>query len=138
MDSLITSGGVTPGQVDSPNLRFIRQAFDVSVERGFVAGLEELLANAAEDCEFRPYISSGEPISGHDAIRAFYRSAIKAGTEMRLRPTAFREEDDMVIVNGTMRVGRPSGGFAESQLSWTYKFRDGLLAEVAWRPRRAG
>ena len=135
MDSLITSGGVSPGQVDSPNLRIIRHAFDVSVERGFVAGLEVLLANAAEDCEFRPYISSGDPISGHDAIRAFYRSAMKAGTEMRLRPTAFREEDEMVIVNGTMRDGRPSGGFAESQISWTYKFRDGLLAEASWSPR---
>jgi hypothetical protein len=42
----------------------------------------------------------------------------------------------MVLVNGSMRVGRPSGGFSESQISWIYKFRDGQLAEASWSPRR--
>lgn len=136
MDSLSLSAPITHGQNDSQNLRIIREAFDVSVEKGFVAGLEALLVHAREDCEFRPYIASGDPVSGHDAIRAFYRSAMKAGTEMKMRPTAFREEGDTVIVNGTMRVGRPSGGFSESQISWTYKFRDGQLAQAGWSPRR--
>jgi ketosteroid isomerase-like protein len=114
----------------------IKAAFDVSVAQGFMAGLEALLEHAREDCEFRPYIASGHIICGHDAIRAFYRSAMSAGTEMRLRATTFHEDGDTVIVNGSMRVGRPSGGFSESQISWTYKFRDGLLADASWRPRR--
>jgi hypothetical protein len=41
-----------------------------------------------------------------------------------------------VIVNGTMRVARPGGGFSESQISWTYRFDDGRLAEASWSPRR--
>jgi len=41
-----------------------------------------------------------------------------------------------VIVNGTMRVARPGGGFSESQISWTYRFHDGRLAEASWSPRR--
>ena len=138
MDSQIASAPLAHGQNDSPNLRIVRAAFDVSVEKGFVAGLEALLDHAREDCTFRPYIASGEPISGHDAVRAFYRSAANDGTEMRLRPTTFREEGDTVIVNGTMRVARPSGGFSESQISWTYEFQDGLLAAASWCPRRPG
>jgi hypothetical protein len=137
MDSLTTPRTPRDGLAESANLKMIRAAFDVSVGQGFMAGLEALLDNAREDCEFRPYIASGHIICGHDAIRAFYRAAMAAGTEMRLRPTTFQEEGDTVTVNGTMRVGRPSGGFSESQISWTYKFREGLLAEASWSPRRA-
>jgi ketosteroid isomerase-like protein len=130
MDSLATAGSV--------NLRTIKDAFDVSASQGFLPGVEALLAPAREDCEFRPYIASGHVIRGRDAIRAFYRSAMKAGTDMRLRASSFHEEGDSVIVHGSMRVGRPSGGFSESQISWTYRFQDGLLAEVAWSPRSGG
>jgi ketosteroid isomerase-like protein len=136
MDSLADRTEPTEGQTESSNLRLIRGAFDVSVTQGFMAGLEALLDFAREDCEFRPYIASGHIITGHDAIRAFYRSATAAGTEMRLRPKSFHEEGDSVIVQGTLRVGRPSGGFSESQISWTYRFRDGQLAQASWSPRR--
>ena len=129
MDSLATAG--------STNLRTVKAAFDASTNQGFMAGLEFLLAHAREDCEFRPYIASGDAIRGHDAIRAFYRAAVKGGTEMRLRATSFDEDGDSVVVYGSMRVGRPGGGFSESQISWTYRFEDGLLASVAWSPRRA-
>ena len=130
MDSLATA--------ESVNLRTIKDAFDISERQGFMAGLEVLLAKASEDCEFRPYIAPGDSVRGHDAIRAFYRAAFKAGTDMRLRAISFQEVGDAVIVYGSMRVGRPSGGFSESQISWTYRFRDGLLAEVSWSPRRRG
>jgi ketosteroid isomerase-like protein len=127
MDSMATA--------ESTNLDTIKAAFDVSVNQGFMAGLEILLARAREDCEFRPYIASGQSLRGPDAVRAFYRSAIKAGTDMRLRGASFHEDGESVIVDGAMRVGRPTGGFSESQISWTYRFRDGLLAEVSWSPR---
>jgi ketosteroid isomerase-like protein len=130
MDSLATA--------ESTNLGTVKAAFDVSVNQGFMAGLEVLLAHAREDCEFRPYIASGHIIRGHDAIRAFYRSAVKAGTDMRMRPSSFHEDGDSVIVHGSMRVGRPSGGFSESQIRWTYEFEDGRLVRVAWGPRSAG
>jgi ketosteroid isomerase-like protein len=136
MDSLATRRAPTTGRAESPHVRIIREAFEVSVSQGFMAGLEALLEHAREDCEFSPYIASGHVICGHDAIRAFYRSAMSAGTDMRLRPTTFHEDGDTVIVYGSMRVGRPSGGFSESQISWTYKFRDGQLAEASWSPRR--
>ena len=136
MDSLAARPAPQNGHAESPNLHVIKQAFRASVDDGFEAGLEELLSVAHADCEFRPYIASGHIISGHDAIRAFYRSAASAGTDMRLRPATFHEEGDTVVVNGSMRVGRPSGGFSESQISWTYRFRDGQLAQASWSPRR--
>jgi ketosteroid isomerase-like protein len=136
MDSLAARTEPTEGLTEPSNLGLIRDAFDVSMSQGFMAGLEALLEFAREDCEFRPYIASGHIITGHDAIRAFYRAAASAGTDMRLRAKSFHEDGDSVIVHGTMRVGRPSGGFSESQISWTYKFRDGRLAEASWSPRR--
>jgi ketosteroid isomerase-like protein len=136
MDSLVARGEPRDGHPESPNLEMIRAAFEVSVQQGFMPGLEALLEHAREDCEFRPYIASGHIICGHEAIRAFYRSAMKAGTEMSLRPSTFHEDGDTVVVNGSMRVGRPSGGFSESQISWTYKFREGRLAQASWSPRR--
>ena len=136
MDSLAARTAPADAPPESSNLRLIRDAFDVSVTQGFMAGLEALLEFAREDCEFRPYIASGHIITGHDAIRAFYRSAAAGGTDMRLHPKSFREDGDSVIVYGSMRVGRPSGGFSESQISWTYTFRDGQLAQASWSPRR--
>jgi ketosteroid isomerase-like protein len=125
----------TNGHQESQNLQVIKAAFTASVDQGFEAGLEALLKVAHHDCEFRPYIAAGDVIRGHDEIRAYYQEAIAAGTDMRMRPTSFEEVGDRIVVNGSMRVGRPSGGFAESQISWTYKFRDGLLAEAGWSPR---
>ncbi len=119
---------------DSPNLLAIKEAFRASVEDGFEAGLEALLRLSHPDCEFRPYIAD-RSLRGHDEIRAYYREAIAAGNDMRLRPTTFHELGDHVVVDGTVRVGRPTGGFSESQISWIYRFREGRLAEAGWGPR---
>jgi ketosteroid isomerase-like protein len=133
MDSHASTAPVD-GHVDSTNLERIKAAFRVTMDDGFVAGLEELLAIAHEDCEFRPY-TADRVLHGHDEIRAFYRAAAESGTDMKLRPARFREDGDRVVVDGTMRVLRASGGLSESQISWTYRFRDGRLAEAGWGPR---
>jgi ketosteroid isomerase-like protein len=136
MDSRATTAPAN-GHLDSSNLESIKTAFRVSVDQGFVAGLEALLAIAHENCEFRPYTAGERVLRGHDEIRAFYREAAEAGTEMKMRPAAFREDGDRVVVDGSMRVVRASGGFSESQISWTYRFRDGRLTEAGWGPRES-
>jgi ketosteroid isomerase-like protein len=135
MDSLVARPGSQNADAESANLRRIREAFRASVDEGFEAGLEALLRVAHQDCEFRPYIASDRVLRGHDEIRRYYDEAIAAGTQMRLHPTSFRELGDEVVVDGSIRVARPAGGFAESQISWTYRFRDGRLAEASWGPR---
>ncbi len=122
-------------QRESANLLAIKEAMQVTVDEGVEAGVDALLRIAREDCEFRPYAGPDRVLCGHDAIRAYYSEALAAGTQMRLTPTAFRDVGDDVVADGTMRVERPTGGFAESQISWTFRFRDGLLAEAAWGPR---
>ena len=135
MDLLAGHAEPRNGHVDSPNMLAIKEAFRASVEDGFEAGLEALLRLSHADCEFHPYIGD-HTLRGHEAIRAYYRDAIAAGTDMRLRPTHFHEVGDEVVVDGTIRVGRPTGGFSESQISWVYRFRDGRLAAAGWGPRR--
>jgi ketosteroid isomerase-like protein len=124
-------------QPDSPKLQTIKEAFRASADEGFEAGLEALLSHAREDCEFRPYIASDRVLRGLEEIRAYYHEAIAAGTTMRLKPMTFHELGDEVVVDGTIRVERPGGGFSESQIRWTYTFRDGLLASAGWGPRGA-
>jgi ketosteroid isomerase-like protein len=118
-------------------MRFIREAFRASVQEGFEAGLEALLAGAHEDCEFRPYIAEGETLRGHEDVRRYYAEAVASGAHMRLNPTSFHDCGDDIVVHGSIRVARPSGGFSETQISWTYRFRDGRLAEAGWRPRQS-
>ena len=36
---------------------------------------------------------------------------------------------------GSARVQRSEGGFAETQVRWTWRFRDGLISEADWEPR---
>lgn len=125
------------GHAESANMQAIKQAFRVSVEDGFEAGLETLLSHAHEDCEFRPYTASGQVLQGHEEVRRYYGEAIAAGTQIRVNPTSFHERGDEVVVHGSIRVARPSGGFAETQISWNYRFRDGRLASAGWSPRLA-
>jgi ketosteroid isomerase-like protein len=136
MDSM--TGPVEPrlDHADSPNLRVVKDAFEVLDQGGLEAALEHLLSHAHADVEFSPYLASGQVLRGPDEIRAFYRGQLEAGTSLVPRPSSFEERGDEVVVNGSLRVVRATGGFAESQISWTYRFRDGRLQEARWGPRR--
>ncbi|HEV3375752.1 MAG TPA: nuclear transport factor 2 family protein [Thermoleophilaceae bacterium] len=137
MDS--TAGPVGRGldQVDSPNLRVVMTAYEVLGENGLEASLEHLLSHAHEDFEFTPYVGAGRVLRGADEVRAFFRGQIEGGTALVARATSFEECGDDVVVNGSLRVVRSSGGFAETQIRWTYRFRDGRLLEARGGPRRA-
>jgi ketosteroid isomerase-like protein len=137
MDSM--AGPVEPGleHADSPNVRVVRDTFDVLVEGGMEAAIEHLLSHSHDDVEFAPHVGAGIVLRGIDEVRAFYRGQVESGTVMTARPSSIEERGDEVIVNGSLRVVRPAGGFAESQLSWTYRFRDGRITEARAGPRRA-
>ena len=138
MDSLAARPAANNDHAESPNMLAIKEAFRASVDDGFEAGLEALLSRAHEDCEFRPYIADNQVLRGHDEVRRYYGEAIAGGALMRLNPTSFHEQGDEIVVHGSIRVARPSGGFAETQICWNYRFRDGRLAAAGWSPRRAG
>jgi ketosteroid isomerase-like protein len=121
---------------DSPNVRVVKDAFDLLGEGGLEAAVEHLLSHAHADVEFRPYVGAGQVLRGPAEVRAFFRGQREAGTSLVPRPSSFEDCGNEVVVNGSLRVVRSSGGFAESQLSWTYRFRDGRLQEARWGPRR--
>ena len=96
----------SPPQADSANLHAIKEAFRAFGD-DIDAGLDLLLRNAHEDCEFRPYIGNDQVIRGPGEIRRYYDEARAAGTEMSINPTSFHEVGDEVIVHGSIRVATP-------------------------------
>jgi ketosteroid isomerase-like protein len=138
MDSLAARGEPNGARADSANLRVVKAAFRAFTDEGVMAGLEALLEHADEHCEFRPYTARTRVLRGPGEARSFFRGMLDEGVEMTLRSMSFHESDDSVVVNGSMRVARPTGGFSESQLSWTYRFREGKLVEASWGPRQVG
>ena len=56
---------------------------------------------------------------------------------MSLNPTSFHEDGDEVVVHGSIRVARPTGGFSEAQISWIYRFRDRAAGGAGWSPRQS-
>ena len=132
------AGPVEPGldHADSPNVRVVKDTFEVLEEGGLEAAIEHLLRHSHDDVEFAPYIGEGRVLRGPDEVRAFYRGQLESGTVLTARPSTIEEYGDEVVVNGSLRVLRPAGGFAESQISWTYRFRDGRLQEARGGPRR--
>jgi hypothetical protein len=122
--------------VESRNLLVVKEAFEALEDGGIDALLERLLRDADADIEVVPYVADGRVLHGADEIRTFFREQRATGTDLTLWPASFEARGDEVIVNGSLRVTRPSGGFAESQLSWTYRFRNGLLEAVRWGPRQ--
>ena len=123
--------------MDSPNTKAVKEAFRAFTEDGMEAGVESLLSFAHEDCCFRPYSAEGRVLHGADEVRTHFREAASSGTGIRVRPVRFEETgSDEVTVTGSVRVVRPSGGFAETQVCWIYRFRDELLEEATWVPRK--
>jgi ketosteroid isomerase-like protein len=137
MDSL--AGPVEPGleYADSANVRIVKGAFEAFDEGGLEAAIEHLLRHAHADAEFSPYAGAGQVLRGADEVRAFYRGQIDSGTVYMARLSSIEESADAVVANGSLRVLEPTGGFAESQISWTYRFRDGLIEQAGGGPRRA-
>ena len=132
MDSLKVGSGLP---LESANLLAIKEAFRAFTEDGVNAGVEALLSCAHEDCVFRPFSTGAPELHGHAEVRAHFRRAAQTGGTIEVRPKRFEENGDEVVVSGSIRVLRPGGGFAESQIRWIYTFRDGLVEEAHWGPR---
>ncbi len=139
-DDLTMAGGTT----STPDLPAIQRLYFRLAEEGALAGIEELLSFAHEDIEMRPYTATGpgspgggerEVLRGREEIREFFRTTVESGFKPQLRAKAFEVVGDSVVVRGSIRLTRPDGSFAETKLSWTFHFRDGLVDEVDWEPR---
>jgi ketosteroid isomerase-like protein len=139
-DDLTVAGSTT----STPDLAAIQRVYDRIAAEGALAGIEELLTFSHEDVEMRPYAGSGssspgggqqELLRGAEEIREFFRTTIESGFKPQPRAKALQVVGDSVVVRGSIRLTRPDGSFAETKISWTYHFRDGLVDEIGWEPR---
>jgi hypothetical protein len=130
--------GVSAPPLESANLRAIRVIFDALTEGGVATGAEELLRYSHPDCVYRLYMAGERVLHGREEARDYFSEAVASGASMSVRARTFEEHGDEVVVGGSVRLQRPSGGFAESQISWTFRFRDGLVEAANWGPRNSG
>lgn len=125
----------SPEDHSGANLRAIQEAFRVFADGGTVAGVEALLLISHRDCRYSPPSASGRVLQGREEVLAFYSEAAAEGTSISVRPRSFTAEGDEVVVSGSTRLMRREGSFAESQVRWIFRFRDGLVEEARWTPR---
>jgi len=135
---------MTSGMTSTPDLAAIQRVYDRTAADGAFAGVEDLLTFCHEDIEMRPYAGAGPSsagggqqavLRGPDEIREFFRTSIESGFKPQPRAKSFHVVGDSVVVRGSIRLTRPDGSFAETKVSWTYHFRDGLVDEMSWEPR---
>jgi hypothetical protein len=135
---------VAASTASTPDLAAIQRVYDRIVAEGVLAGIEDLLTFCHEDIEMRPYAASGpssagggsqEVLRGPEGIREFFRTSIESGFKPQPRAKALQVVGESVVVRGSIRLTRPDGSFAETKISWTYHFRDGLVDEITWEPR---
>jgi ketosteroid isomerase-like protein len=139
MDSV--AGPVEPlaHPADSPNLKVVKELFRAFLDEGVDATMQKLLRHSHEGTEFRLYSAAGRVLRGPGELREFFDQQAAEGTELSLRLGGFKERGDEVVVSGSVRLVRPTGGFAESQVCWFCRFReDGVLDSAHWGPRTAG
>jgi len=121
--------------LDSHELATIKEVYRAMQEDGLRRGGEYLADHVREDAAIRLYTTGSRVLHGRGEVRAFFADAESAGTSVILRPREFEVAGEEVTVTGSVRVERGEGGFAETQVLWTWRFRGGLIEEACWEPR---
>jgi ketosteroid isomerase-like protein len=139
-DELAVNRAAPPGT----NLEAIQKVWKLLDASGPLAATEELMRISHENVELHSYLARGaarpgeagdEVIRGREEVLAFLRRTTDEGVSIRARARSFEVKGDSVVVRGSVRVVRPDGSFAETKLSYSYHFRDGLIDEITWQPR---
>lgn len=121
--------------MDSRNLETVKELYRAMQEDGLRRGGEYLAVNAHEEARIRLYTTGERVLEGRDEIRSYFAEAEAGGTSVVLRAREYEERGDEVVVTGSARVLRAEGGFAETQVRWTWVFEDGLIKATRWEPR---
>jgi ketosteroid isomerase-like protein len=123
--------------VDSSNMLAVKGLWR-DLERGGVdAAMESMLSLCHEDAELRPYVAGGRTLHGADEVRDYFREIEAGGDTLHASPWSFEEIGDDIVVAGSIRVQRGDGSIADAQVSWTFRFRDGLIGRADFEPLAA-
>ena len=120
----------------------VKRVFEIIARADATAGIEELLSFSHDDVEMRAYaarevsgLGAGELLHGKDEVRDFFAKTRDEGFGITLRTRGFDVDGDTVVVRGSIRVARPDASFAEANVRWLFRFRDGLVDSIGWEPR---
>jgi hypothetical protein len=139
-DELAVNRASPPG----PRLAAIQKVWELLETGGPLAAAEALMLISHEDVELHSYVArraappgvvAAEVMHGREEVMAFLRKATDDGVSIKASAKSFELEGDSVVARGSVRVVRPDGSFAETKLSWRYRFREGLIDEISWQPR---
>jgi hypothetical protein len=85
-------------------------------------GIEGMRPFIDDDVEWTP-TSDGGTLRGFDELIEYWRSHAAVRSVV---PYAWEQHGECVLVHGSLRMFR-DGGFVDTQPSWVYFFRDGVL-----------
>jgi ketosteroid isomerase-like protein len=94
--------------------------------------LDAVLAECNPDVEWRPHLAilSGQPIRGHDEVRAYLESLQEDWESFRHQPEQFMEVGDKVVVLlHTYARGRGSGVKVDVPVTHVLTFENGRCSE---------
>lgn len=124
--------------MDSPNLALVKEIWRVLQDEGTLPGIELLLRHSAPGARFDFYAAGGRALETHEDVLGFFREAEEQGVAITPRAYSFEEEDGTVYVSGAIRVQRPGGGLAETQMRWSFRFSGDEIVALDWEPRSGG
>ena len=115
----------------------VKEIWAVLEREGMAASTEALLARCHADAELRPYSAEGRTLRGAAEAREFVKERTAAGASLHARPWSFEERGDAIVVTGSLRVQRPDGSIADTQLRWCFTFRGDRIARAEHAPLTA-
>ena len=122
------------GGLGARNLETVKAIWRAYERQGQKDGMEALIAASADDVEFRPYGGGGDTLKGPDELREHFSRTAANGARVDAGVYDFVPNGDVVVVHGWVRITRPGGGLADTQVQWTYTFRDGKVASAVYEP----
>ena len=110
----------------------VRRAMD-AFNRGDMEALREITAPGLKIVPFRAALENIE-YTGPNALDEFWADATSAWSELRVDIDEVETAGERAVAHGVLRgTARESGAKVESQPTWTFTFRDGLIEEIHTR-----
>lgn len=102
--------------------------------RGGIAEVAPLLGPRTE---LRPLTGEGKVYWGPGGLHEYVQDVAAREETVEAEPVGeFIELDDCVVVAGRIRVRREAGSFADSQVTWVYRFEGDQLVQAVAFPGR--
>ena len=89
------------------------------------------------EMELRPLTGEGKVYRGPAGLDEYLADLAAREEEVEAEPVGdFVEVGDCVVAPGRVRVRREAGSFADSQVTWVYRFEGGKLVQAVAYPGR--